>query len=265
MRFNIYNSLIVSGFMHFMLAGVLIFIPRPEYRALKEIDISFLFKVSEKETQNQIVRAGTIHLPRQSKSKEKIKSKDVTEFPIFPAMDITAGAVKTTVSSEKISIPSSVEGRSQETSVFTGEKSSVSSEKSSIPSSVEGRSQETSGFTGEKSSDLGIKKVSKSEGEVKSGNEGIDMSGILESLRRRLESLKQYPHIAKRRGIEGTVVVFVKVDPSGNLQDVKVKVTSGFEILDESALSLVKRAFLFKHNIGRDIEFEIPITYRLMR
>ena len=40
----------------------------------------------------------------------------------------------------------------------------------------------------------------------------IDPSVIAERLRREIEGIKGYPYIAVRRGFEGTVILFIKLD-----------------------------------------------------
>ncbi|MFO0753496.1 MAG: energy transducer TonB [Thermodesulfovibrionales bacterium] len=90
-----------------------------------------------------------------------------------------------------------------------------------------------------------------------------DTSGIAEGIRGRIETLKSYPFTARRRGVEGTVIVSVKVNGAGDLIENRIQRSSGSPILDESALSLIKRVFPYKHSAGVEIELDIPITYRL--
>jgi TonB family protein len=49
-----------------------------------------------------------------------------------------------------------------------------------------------------------------------------------------------YPEIARRRGYEGTVRLAVEVLASGKVGGVRIKISSGYEILDQSALKAVK-------------------------
>jgi TonB family protein len=49
-----------------------------------------------------------------------------------------------------------------------------------------------------------------------------------------------YPEIARRRGYEGTVRLAVEVLASGKVGGVWIKMSSGYEILDQSALKAVK-------------------------
>lgn len=88
-------------------------------------------------------------------------------------------------------------------------------------------------------------------------------SGIAEGIRSRIEALKSYPFAARRRGIEGTVVISVKVNGTGDLIENRIQRSSGSPLLDESALTLIKRVFPYKPGAGREVELDIPITYRL--
>ncbi|OGW07649.1 MAG: hypothetical protein A2W77_05405 [Nitrospinae bacterium RIFCSPLOWO2_12_39_16] len=93
----------------------------------------------------------------------------------------------------------------------------------------------------------------------------IDLSAIGEDMRRNIEGIKGYPYLAIRRGVEGTVVLFVKLDAEGKLIKNHIKRSSGYEILDAHAVSLVKRVCPFKHTAKRDVEIELPVTYRLVK
>ncbi len=52
----------------------------------------------------------------------------------------------------------------------------------------------------------------------------------------------RYPRLARRRGIEGVVVLSVRVSSDGTVESVKVLKSSGHSMLDEEALEAAKRA-----------------------
>lgn len=54
-----------------------------------------------------------------------------------------------------------------------------------------------------------------------------------------------YPALARRLGEEGTVLLSVLVDPSGNVADARVDHTSGILRLDQAAIEGVKRGYHF--------------------
>jgi len=94
---------------------------------------------------------------------------------------------------------------------------------------------------------------------------GFNISEIAKGLRDKIEAMKRYPYMARRKGIEGAVVVLIRLDKEGEIMGVHLKKSSGHSILDDSAVSLVKKACPFRHNAGKDIAIEIPITYSLLK
>jgi len=77
-----------------------------------------------------------------------------------------------------------------------------------------------------------------------------------------------YPHLARERGEEGTVVLDVEVLPSGRCGALRVLQSSGHPLLDEAALRAVRRwRFKPATRWGQAVAVwvEIPITFRLIR
>lgn len=79
----------------------------------------------------------------------------------------------------------------------------------------------------------------------------------------RLESLKEYPYMARKRSQEGTVLLRVLFSSGGNVINVGVVQSSGYENLDKAALQLIHRGGTLEHDTGKNIEIEIPVTYSL--
>ena len=90
-----------------------------------------------------------------------------------------------------------------------------------------------------------------------------DMAWIMEVFARRLEEKKDYPYIARKRGQAGTVLVRVRLQPSGELEDAVVVASSGVGRLDEAAIKLIRDACPFEHGTGRFLAVTVPITYVL--
>jgi protein TonB len=87
--------------------------------------------------------------------------------------------------------------------------------------------------------------------------------GNTAALRRLLEALQQavrYPWAARRRGLEGTVVLSFRVSPEGVPVDVRVLRSSGHKMLDEAALRGLKRATPLPRVSGL---LRVPISFRL--
>jgi len=54
-----------------------------------------------------------------------------------------------------------------------------------------------------------------------------------------------YPSVALRSRYQGTVTIEIRVDGTGNITSAKVEKTSGYGVLDEAALSVVKNRWRF--------------------
>ena len=69
-----------------------------------------------------------------------------------------------------------------------------------------------------------------------------------------------YPMAARRRGLEGAVVLRVRFDAEGRPEDVVVKIGSGSEMLDSAAREAVLR---WRFRGGSAGFVDVPITFRL--
>ncbi|MEK6744486.1 MAG: energy transducer TonB [Nitrospirota bacterium] len=77
-----------------------------------------------------------------------------------------------------------------------------------------------------------------------------------------LERVKRYPRLARERGIEGTVLVRFKVQPTGGIERVDIVKSSGAKILDDASVSTVYRAAPVPYVDGW---VEVPMVYQLDR
>lgn len=71
-----------------------------------------------------------------------------------------------------------------------------------------------------------------------------------------------YPHIARKKGLEGKVVVSFIVCADGEAQDITITESSGFEILDRSAVEAVRKASPFPKPPVK-AALIIPVVYKL--
>lgn len=76
--------------------------------------------------------------------------------------------------------------------------------------------------------------------EVKAASQEGDPTLLL--IMRRIEAAKRYPKAARTMGVEGTVVVRFKLEPSGQVEEVEVAESSGSRILDRASLETVRDA-----------------------
>ncbi|MBI3547266.1 MAG: energy transducer TonB [Gammaproteobacteria bacterium] len=76
-----------------------------------------------------------------------------------------------------------------------------------------------------------------------------------------------YPYAARLRGWEGTVLLAFNIEANGRLERIHVARSSGYAVLDNSALSALRKVeHLVEINAwlqSREINMQIPITYKL--
>lgn len=92
------------------------------------------------------------------------------------------------------------------------------------------------------------------------------LRGYERSLSAAAAAHKQYPRIARVRGWQGTVQILVRIGPNGQVQDVQVAESSGYEVLDRQALDMVRKALSRQPpppDLRRWYEVTIPIHFRL--
>ncbi len=82
---------------------------------------------------------------------------------------------------------------------------------------------------------------------------------VAEIIRRNL----QYPANARRRGIEGTVLVRFVIEDRGRTADILIVQSSGAPILDRNALETIVKCS-FPPPPGGSVELSLPITFRLI-
>lgn len=89
------------------------------------------------------------------------------------------------------------------------------------------------------------------------------LTKLLGDLRRHFE----YPLLARHRGWEGTVWLSFVVAPDGELERIHVARGSGYDALDRSALTALRRVGnLPEAHVrldGRALEIQLPVIYRL--
>ncbi len=85
--------------------------------------------------------------------------------------------------------------------------------------------------------------------------------GLYALIRSAIERAKSYPLLARKRGMEGTVLVSFKIDRKGFPGDIKIIKSSGYQILDEEVPKMLRKASPLPELSG---EIVIPITFKLM-
>jgi protein TonB len=93
-----------------------------------------------------------------------------------------------------------------------------------------------------------------------------DVQAVLRALRQRIEVEKIYPMLAWRRGWEGLVQLGFRVGHGGTIHDVHVTRSSGYAVLDQSALRALQRVQSVPRDAwieGYSAELELSVVYQL--
>jgi protein TonB len=77
-----------------------------------------------------------------------------------------------------------------------------------------------------------------------------------------------YPALARRNGWEGTVLLGLRVEPDGQLDKIRLERSSGYAVLDNSALNSLKRIGQLAEARawleGHSVDMQLPVIYRLI-
>lgn len=95
-----------------------------------------------------------------------------------------------------------------------------------------------------------------------------DYGWLIESLSTRLTELKRYPTAARSNGLEGKVLLRAVIRADGQVVDVRVQKSSGYDELDAAALETMSQAspLHLRHELGRaQVAITVPLVYRLAR
>jgi protein TonB len=72
-----------------------------------------------------------------------------------------------------------------------------------------------------------------------------------------------YPPIARRMGWEGRVLVSFVLEPNGDIRDLKVLKSCGYEVLDKEALDAIRRSYKDFPKPPVSVVVKLPINFRL--
>ena len=101
------------------------------------------------------------------------------------------------------------------------------------------------------------------------GGSGSGFSGVsVIPPRYRINPSPHYPDIARRRGYEGTVIIDALVTRNGRVSDTRIIKSSGYSVLDRSAIKAIKRwIFVPGTQNGKSIEMwvRIPVRFQLKK
>lgn len=97
---------------------------------------------------------------------------------------------------------------------------------------------------------------------TKGGSGKCGADSIYAFIRSAIEKAKTYPFLARKKGIEGTVITVFTINSQGYPKNVRVEKSSGSEILNSAALNIIAKAAPFPSVDGHIV---IPITFSLMK
>ncbi len=106
------------------------------------------------------------------------------------------------------------------------------------------------------------------EENMTNGTKATTLADARQALRLRLAHHieKRYPRLARQRGWEGEVLLGFRIDPQGRIGDIHIARSSGYPLLDRSALkslARIKRIPLTTPRLSETIEMDLAIDYRL--
>lgn len=105
------------------------------------------------------------------------------------------------------------------------------------------------------------------QGQGPGSGAGSALQGYLKEVRRLLEKHKDYPHMARRRQLQGIVVMVFTISSGGQIESYRVGRASGHDLLDEAAKETIRRVGHFPPfpaDLNRQkLTIEIPLAFRL--
>jgi periplasmic protein TonB len=93
-----------------------------------------------------------------------------------------------------------------------------------------------------------------------------DLGSYLGHARMRIEKAKRYPREARRRGWEGKVVLSFQINLKGEVAQIRLVQSSGYQELDEEGIATLRRASPFSPPPWAEeekLEVQIPLVFRL--
>lgn len=91
---------------------------------------------------------------------------------------------------------------------------------------------------------------------------------LLGQLQTRLSRYLVYPPLARQRGWEGTVLLGLRVESDGHLDKIRIEHSSGYAVLDHSALNSLNRLGRLAESSGwldgQVMDMQLPVIYRLV-
>lgn len=91
----------------------------------------------------------------------------------------------------------------------------------------------------------------------------VSESAVLANILREIEKHKRYPRKARRKGVEGTSSLIIRLDSRGIVTDIALAQSSGAGILDNASIELGRKLLGFDSGSGRALSVQVPIIFSL--
>lgn len=93
--------------------------------------------------------------------------------------------------------------------------------------------------------------------------QGKDNHPILKEIQKAIQQAQSYPRQAKKMRMQGTVKVEFLWKENKTLADLKIIKSSGYDLLDKSAVESIRKASAFFPSYESDLRIILPISYSL--
>lgn len=108
------------------------------------------------------------------------------------------------------------------------------------------------------------------EPQITQDDKGVKQPGTIQVAypRYQLNTPPTYPGLARRRGQEGTVILQVKVNKEGGVDNLKIDVSSNFTLLDRAAVAAVRKWSFEPGRRGKErvpMWVRVPVTFKLKK
>ena len=101
----------------------------------------------------------------------------------------------------------------------------------------------------------------------KLANPSMNRARILSQIRHDLSQYFYYPPLARRKGMQGTVLLSFGISGQGAVHDIRVVKSSGYAILDlaaQDAMQRLEKLSWYAASLhGKDMDLELPVIFRL--
>ncbi|MCS7200155.1 MAG: energy transducer TonB [Caldimicrobium sp.] len=278
-----FDYLALSLFWHLILYLPLLIILNlhfhPESTPL-EIDLSHISLVRDEQSQVQVqpkvkpdhkvttimekITESQIQSDQREDEKPKSNPKEETASPQVPTSILESSKVKTTapLETERSSHSEAKLSSNPEikTSSLSESKTTLSmegafntpSEPTLLVKTLEAKTQGASKSTSHQEEASSLATLGETYLKAK-------FSVISDIIKRHLS----YPPLARKMGWQGNLIISFTLTPKGEIKDIKVEKSSGYELLDRNTLEVLKKTYSYFPLPPVEVRVRLPVVYKL--